>query len=288
MTTYASELDHRWCEDVHRRYGTTYYFATRMFPKALRRRVHAVYAFVRVPDEWVDNPTGLSKVEVAERLQDWRRQLVAGTQQSECPEHPAMRAFCDVVRETAMPLEEPSRFIEAMEMDLTVNRYPTYADLQRYMAGSAAAVGLMMCHVVGGPMDSHSLRAARTLGEAMQMTNFIRDVAEDARRGRIYLPLEDLDRFGVKEDDIFEGRFTPEVRALVRFEIERTRELYRASDPGIRTLQGSTRRAVSLARSLYSRILDRVEDQDCNVFVGRARTTPIEKGLVALRVLVFP
>jgi 15-cis-phytoene synthase len=137
------------------------------------------------------------------------------------------------------------------------------------------------------PADPRTDAAAMALGEAMQMTNFLRDVAEDWQRGRIYLPVEDMEMFGVREVDIAAGEATDGFRALVRFEIERTRALYAAADPGIPLLPPRARKAVTLARVLYSRILDRIEAQDCDVFRGRARTSRIEKAVALARVGLF-
>jgi phytoene synthase len=280
-TQYASRDDYAVCRSLHRRFGTTYYFASRRFPRVIRDRVDAVYGFVRVADEWVDNPGSLTKTEQAELLGDWRRQLwqgVAGV----CPTDAVMRAFCDVVVSTKMPLEEPMLFLDAMEMDLNVNRYETYADLQGYMRGSAAAVGVMMCHVLGADMRGELLEQAKALGDAMQLTNFLRDIAEDRERGRVYVPQEDLRCFNVCLDELHEA--TDPFIKLMQFEIKRARNLYSFADQGIANLPRSAQPAVKLARILYSRILDRIEEQGYDVFSCRARTSTPEKLGVAVRV----
>lgn len=285
--SFASDVDYEYCRLLHRRHGTTYYLATRRFPPALRRRVHAIYGFVREADEWVDHPRGETPEVIRARLAGWREQLrraYAGA----CPDHPALRAFADVARETGLPLAEPLCFLDAMESDLTVTRYPTYADLEAYMRGSAAAVGVMMCYATGAPTDSDTLAAARRLGEAMQLTNFLRDVGEDHARGRIYLPQEDMARFGVSEADLAAGRATPEFRALMAFEIARARRLYQESDAGAARLPRAARPPVLVARVLYARILDAIERQHGDVFVRRARTSRAEKAWVAAVALVAP
>jgi phytoene synthase len=284
---FASKADYEECRRLHRQFGTTYYFATQRFPKAVRNRVHAVYGFVRVPDEWVDNPGSRSLEERSNLLRDYRNQLLRGLD-GVMPAHPVLRAFVDVCHECRIPVEEPLLFLDAMKADLTVTRYPTYEDLRSYMRGSASTVGVMMCYVVRGPKDPEGLRAARVMGEAMQLTNFLRDVKEDAERGRIYIPLEDLELFGVHEDDILNSRFTPKVARLIQYEIERARALYAEADPDISRLSQDAKQAVLLARVLYSRILDRIEAQGCNVFAKRARTSRWEKLKVALQVLTNP
>jgi len=282
-SSFAQASDYAICQRLHRKHGTTYYFATRRFPAESRRRTHAVYAFVRVPDEWVDNPNGTSFQQREKLLSGWRSQLIRGLD-GVPPDHPVMRAFCDVVRETGMPLEEPLLFLDAMNQDLFVDRYETYDDLRRYMRGSAAAVGMMMCCVIGAPGSTRVHRAAKALGEAMQLTNFLRDVGEDSRRGRIYLPAEDLASFGVLESDLLKGRVTPEFENLMRFEIARNRALYEEADAGIPLLPSEAQRAIRLARILYSKILDKIEERDFDVFTGRAHTTKLEKLSAAVRV----
>lgn len=278
---FAGRAEHAECRRLHKRYGTTYYFATRTFPAPLRRRVHALYGFVRVPDEWVDNggdaPPGLMR----RRLHDFRSQLIRGVDGVR-PEHPVLRAFVDVMRETRMPLDEPLLFLDAMEADLDVARYADYPALVGYMRGSAAAVGLMMLDVTESRADEPTREAAIALGEAMQLTNFLRDVGEDRRcRERVYMPQDELARFGLSNAVLADERVTPEWSAFSEFQIARARALYARADEGLPALPSHVRRPVTLARVLYSRILDRIEERGHDVFTGRARTSTPEK----LRVL---
>ena len=277
---WASTADHDLCRRLHRQHGTTYYFATSRFPAPARRRVHALYGFVRVPDEWVDNPQD----DPAPRLAAYRDDLLCAFEGGRS-EHPALRAFGDVARECGMAREEPLCFLDAMAMDLTVARYPTYAHLETYMRGSAAAVGMMMCDALGAGDDATMRAAARALGNAMQLTNFLRDVREDAARGRVYLPQDELAAFGVGEDEIIAGRMSERFRKLSEFQVARARALYAQADAGIPMLPAEARKAVRLARVLYARILDRIEERDHDVFGGRARTSKVEKLAVAARVL---
>lgn len=203
-----------------------------------------------------------------------------------CPTHPVLRAFVDVMHEASIPIEEPLIFLEAMEMDLTVRRYETYEALQHYMRGSASAVGVMMSYVLGAGQNQTALEAAMKLGEAMQLTNFLRDVGEDLDRDRIYLPLEDLDRFRVTEDEVLNGVRSDRFIALMKFEIDRARKLYAEAEPGILLLPKEARKAVKLGLVLYSRILDRIERRGYDVFGGRARTSTTEKAVVAAQVVL--
>ena len=284
-TRFALPGDIEECRRLHKLHGTTYYYATQRFKPEIRRQVHALYGFVRVPDEWVDNPGDMSVQERQRKLAQYRSEMMRGYD-GVCPTHPVLRAFVDVMHESAIPIEEPLIFLEAMEMDLTVRRYETYEALQRYMRGSASAVGVMMCHVLGSGQNQTALDAAMKLGEAMQLTNFLRDVGEDLDRDRIYLPLEDLDRFRVTEDEVMNGVMSDRFVALMKFEIERARQLYAESEPGILLLPKEARKAVKLGLVLYSRILDRIERRNYDVFGGRARTSTTEKAVVAAQVVL--
>lgn len=278
---YATPEDYAVCRELHKKFGTTYYFASRRFPTEMRDRVDALYGFVRVPDEWVDNPDAAEDV-IAHRLRDYREQMRASLA-GECPKHPALRAFGDLLVQGVVPIEEAELFLDAMEMDLEQTRYATYADLEGYMRGSAAAVGVMMARICGAD-DSDEVRdAAVALGNAMQMTNFLRDVGEDWQRGRLYLPLEDMGRFGVSLDDIERGTVTEAFVDLMQFEIMRTRLLYAEAERGIPLLPSATRSAVAIAAELYGAILDKIEENGYDVFTKRARTTTKEKLRAAAR-----
>lgn len=284
-TPYATAADIEVCRKIHREFGTTYYYATLRFPANIQRRVHSIYAFVRVPDEWVDNPGSLTVEERRELLHDWRNQMVRGLA-GERPDHPAMRAFCDTVIECRIPVEEAHLFLDAMEQDLDETQYETFEDLRGYMRGSASAVGVMMCYGMCARTDYDTIARAKALGEAMQLTNFLRDIGEDLRRGRVYLPQEDMRRFGVTRKDLERGVVSEPFRSLIQFEIERARDLYRTSDFGIYKLPKRMRKAVLMSRILYSEILTCIEKQGYDVFSRRARTNRWQKLACALRVLV--
>jgi phytoene synthase len=278
----AAAYEH--CRRVNRHYGTTYYFSARFFPASLRPAIHALYAWVRYPDEWVDNPNGMPPDEQRDRLRQWR-DATADAVKTGTSGHPVLAAWADAARRHEVPAQYMRDFIDAMEMDLTVMRYETFADLQKYTWGSASVVGLMMCHLIGAT-DPRAFPHAASLGLAMQLTNFLRDVGEDWReRRRIYLPLEDLRRFGVAEGEIAAGLLTGRFRDLVRYEADRTRAIYAHADAGMHYLPAEARLPVRLARVLYARILDKIEDNDCDVFTRRARVPTAEKVLALAHML---
>jgi phytoene synthase len=281
----ATEADYLTCRRLHRQYGTTYYFASRWFPARRRRHVDALYGFVRVADEWVDNPGAATVEETRSQLAEYRAQFLCGLKGTP-PEYEVLRAFCDTVIECNIPIEEPLLFLDAMEQDLTVCRYESFNDLLLYTRGSAAAVGIMMCSVLGAPQTAEVLNAAKSLGDAMQLTNFLRDIGEDAQRGRIYVPQEDLARYGLKEADILEGKVSDRFVQFMQFQIERTRAMYRLADHGIPLLPARVRPAIKIARTLYAKILDKIEQRQYDVFSGRARTSTPEKLQAAALILV--
>lgn len=282
-THFASPADFAQCRKLHKEYGTTYYLSSRIFPEPLRSRTDAIYGFVRTADEFVDNPNGQSKDWMRATIDRFRAELQNGVL-GRRPESAAMRAFVDVLTASNIPIEEPMMFLDAMAQDIDVDRYPTMDDLNQYMRGSAASVGMMMAHASETPMTRGIRNQAIVLANAMQMTNFLRDIQEDAQRGRIYLPLTDLEKFEVPEGDILNSQFTPRVKNLIEFEIERTRQMYLEGEKGIPELPKTAQKAVLTARILYSRILDRIEMQGCNVFAQRARTSKAEKLWIAAKI----
>ncbi|ACV78868.1 phytoene/squalene synthase family protein [Nakamurella multipartita] len=277
---------YRRCAEITRRNGTTYYWGVQLLPRERRRHVHAVYALCRLADDIVDDQAataGRSAAEIGSQLADFaadfRRAVTDGSAD------PVLAAVGHTVRTVGIAPECFDRFYGAMAMDLTTTRYETWDDLLGYMEGSAAVIGEMMLPMLQ-PLGPEAFAPARALGFAFQYTNFLRDVAEDLDRGRIYLPQDQLRRFGVKPVDLGRRRVTPQWRAFLAHEIDRARELYRAADRGLPFLPPRSARCVGTARVLYSRILDRIEAADYDVFRTRARVPTWRKAGTAARILV--
>ncbi|GAA4083285.1 phytoene/squalene synthase family protein [Nonomuraea soli] len=258
------------CRRLHAGYGRSYYLATLLLPAWKRRHVHALYGFARYADEIVDSFTATGDRSQALRAlaDDTARALVGGP-----VDDPVLPAFAHTVRSFGIDHADISAFLTAMTADLTVTRYATYDDLLGYMEGSAAVIGTMMLPVLEAePGAEIAARApARQLGLAFQLTNFVRDVAEDLDRGRIYLPQEDLTAFGVSEEDLRQPRSGQAVRELVAFEISRAREHYAAALAGIDLLVPSSRPCIRAAYELYGDILAVIEQSGHEVLAGRAR-----------------
>lgn len=282
--TLPSSADFATCRSLQKKHGTSYALATKFFPKEKRLATEALYAFFRVPDDLVDvahaNDHHAAK-QALDRFQDnWRNAIDSGTS-----EDPILRCTAWAFRRFAIPMEYGEAFLEAMKQDTEVERYESYEDLRQYMYGSAVVVGLMMTYVIGFS-DKRALIHAAALGEAMQLTNFLRDVGEDWRdRGRIYVPLEDLRMFGVSEAMIASSQNTSEFKALMKFEIERADALYAQAEAGISLLSKDGRFAVRAASRLYQGILREIEKNNFQVFTQRARTSKFKKARLLLNAL---
>jgi phytoene synthase len=269
------------CRRAQRAHSRTYYFSTRLFPPEVRPHVHALYAFMRYADEIVDNPGTTSLGEQLLALEAFEEETLTAVACERVP-NPVLRAYANTVRVRGIDPEDIAAFMQSMKMDTCVFRYPTYEDLAVYTYGSAAVVGLMMCRVVG-VADKRADAHAEALGTAMQLTNFLRDIGEDWLRGRVYLPLEDLERFGYAEEDLGKSIVDERFVELMRFEIGRTRRLYALADEGIVYIPRGRRYPVVVARELYAAILDRIEAQAYDVFSRRAETSQPGKLKVAAR-----
>jgi phytoene synthase len=281
ITDPALRADYEHCRRLNAAHGRTYYLATRLLPPAKRPHVHALYGFARYVDELVDDP-GADRGALVPWTDRFLDDLKADS--GDGPD-PVARAVVHTIRTWRLPVEHFEAFISSMRMDLTVTGYPTYLDLERYMYGSAAVIGLLMVPILE-PVDDDAYPPARALGEAFQLTNFIRDVGEDLRRGRVYLPEEDLARFGVTRADLARPEPTGAVRALLAFEIDRARTLYRHAQPGIGLLHPSSRDCVATALRLYAGILAEIERRDYDVLTNRVTVPMRTRVRVAVPALV--
>jgi phytoene synthase len=246
-------------------------------PLPKRRAVWAVYAFCRTADDFVDRDAA-----PAERLgaiDAWEGDLHAAY--AGRATNPIFVAFADAVARYDVPLQAALDLLRGARMDVSVSRYATYDDLRDYCYLVASTVGVLVTPILGA-LDDGALRDAIALGDAMQMTNILRDVGEDARMNRIYLPADEMARFGYTEADLFAGSVNERFVALMRFQIERARQLYRDAEPGILRLQPESRYAVRLALRLYRGILGAIEANGYDVFSKRAYVPLRSKILTAL------
>ena len=260
---------------IHKKHGKSYYLATQFFPKHIREATYTLYAFFRIPDDIVDIQVSTdeeAKKALTNWKHDWHAAYTSGV--SSDPFFLDVRSVCHTYH---IPYHYTTDFLDAMIQDTEKKRYASYKELEQYMYGSAAVVGCMMTHVVGYTNDQ-AFHYAQTLGYAMQMTNFLRDISDDyIQRGRIYLPQDELAQYGLSEEDIKEKRLSPQWKAFMTFQIQRCRDLYAEADKGIPLLHEQGRTAVTIARILYVAILDKIEEADYNIFSKRVKTSFIEK-----------
>ncbi|MEP6538248.1 MAG: phytoene/squalene synthase family protein [Bryobacteraceae bacterium] len=261
----------------------SFYFATRWFPPDLARAAHAVYWFCRYTDDLVDECCSVEQGR--EDLEQWAALLNAALA-GEPPTHPVLRVFMDTARRYSIPDEYPLDLIEGMRMDLDGVRYASFADLRQFCYRVASVVGLMMAHVIG--FREPALPYAIDLGIAMQLTNILRDVGEDLERGRIYLPADEMERFGYSERDLRLRVRNDSFRALMQFQAGRARTYYAQAEPGIALLEARGRFAVKVASDVYRQILSRIEASDYDVFHHRAVVSPARKYWITARSMAVP
>jgi phytoene synthase len=267
---------------IHRRTGPTFYLATRLLPERVREPTYALYGFFRIADEVVDG--GGPAAPAAQRgTLDRLRAAALG----ETPaEDPAVGAFAEVRATHDIPAADVDRFVDAMQTDVDTERYETYADLESYMAGSAAAVGHMMTALMAPTSPERARPHAASLGEAFQLTNFVRDVAEDYHDlGRVYLPQETLRRYGVDEVALGEPTASEGVRNVVKHELRRAESLYRHGVAGIQHLPRDCQLPVLLASVLYAEHHRYVRSQDFDVLTSEPALTRRRKLWVLARTL---
>jgi phytoene synthase len=267
------------CRTLNRRYGTTYYWSTKALPRVKRHHVWALYAFCRYADDLVDDLGSAAPTDVrAKALAGFGERFFADLETGDSDDD-VLKAVVHTVAAFRIDPDCFRRFLRSMTMDLTVASYETWEDLLVYMDGSAAVIGEMMLPILE-PTSPVATRHAQDLGNAFQLTNFLRDVDEDLDRGRVYVPQEDLRRFGA---DPWLRRATPEWVALMGFEIARCRDLYRSADIGLALLPPSSDKGIRAARILYAQILERIESQGCDVFSRRARVPTWRKAVTVGR-----
>jgi phytoene synthase len=258
------------CDALTAEHSKSFYLASGLLPGAMRPAVRALYAFCRTVDDIVDRSGDPDR---EGKLDYWRGVVRGGS-------FPASdlvaAAWADTLTRFEIPRLYALQLIDGVARDLTQTRYRTFDELAQYCYGVASTVGLMSMYIVGF-QSSDAVPYAIRLGVALQLTNVLRDVAEDYRNGRVYLPQEELAHFGLGEDDLVSGHLSPRWIAFMRFQIERARSLYAESWPGVGLLAREGRLAIGAASTFYSRILDDIEQHGYDVFSRRAHLGAWEK-----------
>ena len=270
---------------------TSFYYSFLVLPPAKRRAIIAVWDFCRAVDdavdevvpeaEWQGGLTADARARAASQLAMWRGELAAAYDGE--PRTPQGRALTPFIRAFRLPRDRFEELIDGVEMDLTHSRYETFDALVEYCRRVASAVGLI-CVEIFGYQDPSAREYAGNLGLALQLTNVVRDVAADARRGRVYLPAEDLARFAVTEDDLRRGVVTSPVATLLRFECDRAREYYRRAAVSRPRVDARSLVAAEIMGAIYFEILRRIERSGYDVFSRRIRVPRPYRAMLALRI----
>lgn len=273
------------CKRLNASHGKTYYLATLLLPPAKRPHVHALYGFARYADEIVDDlASTLTQQQKTQELNRWSDQVISDIESGQSSDLIAA-ALVDTINRFDIPISYFQAFLNSMKMDLTITEYQTYNELSEYIYGSAAVIGLQMVAVLGTNKTSDLVQAnisAQKLGIAFQLANFIRDVGEDLDRGRVYLPLQELQSHGVTKQMLQKRVVTPQIRNALKEQIQRVRQLQSESKDGINLLSVGSRACIFAASELYCGIVDEVEKIDYQIFSKRAKTSSWRRIKVAL------
>jgi phytoene synthase len=269
-----------WCERLARRQAGNFYHAFRLLPAPPRRAMCALYAFLRVADDLTDGPEEVAEKSLA--LTGWRRQLDAALAGDY--HHPLHPAFHHTVEHYGIPRRYLEDVLDGVGMDLDTNHYDTFADLYCYCYRVASAVGLACIHIWGF-RDERAMSYAESAGIALQLTNILRDLGEDAARGRVYLPREDLERFGYRVEDLEQGRLDEHFRHLMRFQVERARRYYESAEPLAKLLDPAGRAVFLVMLRTYRGLLEAIVQRNYDVFSSRVRLSRLRKLWLAAQVL---
>ena len=256
-------------------YSKSFYFSARMLPSEQRWATYALYGFCRYCDNLIDTPRQRTKSELLKEIQFVAEELRIAYDTGES-EHPVIRAFILVAKSYGIPIAYPLDLLKGVAMDIQRTRYKTFDDLSLFCYRAAAVVGLMMTHVLGYK-DDRAFDYAKQLGIAMQLTNILRDIKEDKEMGRIYLPQIEWVQFGVSERDILEEKMTPQLKSLIKYQVERADRYYAEAIPGISLLKTESQYAIYSAAKIYRGILRKIEAHDYNPFLGRVFVPSIQK-----------
>ena len=263
---------------ITRNSNTSFYYSFTLLPRHKREAIHAVYAFCRYTDDIVDEVPDQQRSVVL--LRRWRIELGRALHGSST--YPLLNQLSAVARRFNIPVRHFYELIQGMEMDLTTKRYQTFEDLRQYCYLVASSVGLM-CREIFGYRTESTRDYAINLGIALQLTNILRDVRDDARKGRIYLPLEDLHRFGVPEEDILLERYTPRFVELMRFECDRASRYFDIAREALKDEDKHYFFAARVMWSIYAHILQKIKRSQYRVFERRIGIPTYLKVLITIR-----
>lgn len=278
------EKAYKYCEKVTRLHAKSFYFAAKFLPAEKQKAVYPIYAFCRHIDDEIDEAGIAEQKESIVAVERWQTKLndvYAGKpfeseNYADEKQNLVLTAWRDLLGKYKIPRDLPLELMRGVLQDTNVKRYETFDELYGYCYRVASTVGLMSSEILGYS-EKIALEYAEAMGIAMQLTNILRDVKEDAAMNRIYLPQEDLRRFGVSEKQIFAGKANDNFIKMMKFQVGRARDYYAQGERGIGLLEKDSRFTVLLASRIYSKILDEIEKQNYNVFNRRAHTSKRQK-----------
>lgn len=280
---------HEYCRRITKRASQTFYWGSLFLPLPKRRAIWTIYALCRIVDDIVDQACGEAErghlcgaLHPQRALDYWRGSLERIYQRGGTDEGPVHIAWYDMLASYPVPLKPVFELFDGVEMDLTIRRYRNFDELFVYCYRVAGTVGLLTSSIFGY-QNAATLTHAVDLGIALQLTNILRDIGEDARRNRIYLPLEEMMQFGYSEADLLANTVNEAFRELIHYQMRRACDYYQRALPGIALLDADCRPAVRLSASLYQGILDRIHLNNYNVFTRRASVPLQTKIATALR-----
>ncbi|MGD0058364.1 MAG: presqualene diphosphate synthase HpnD [Verrucomicrobiia bacterium] len=273
MMSVGLQESYALCGRIARQTGKNFYYSFLVMPREKRAAMCAVYAFMRRSDDIADGAA--NPVVALDGLHRWREEVDAALNNCDASE-PILPALADTVRRYRIPQRHFHDLLDGTEMDQSTTRYATFDELYKYCYRVASAVGLVVLPIFGYKHEG-ALVPAEACGIAFQLTNILRDVKEDAEMGRIYLPQEDLQRFGVSEDDILNARSTPQFLEMMKFEATRAREFYNKARPLVDMIDADSRGTLAVMIAIYGGILRKIEDNKCAVFRERIRLSTAEK-----------
>jgi phytoene synthase len=271
----------QYCQEKAAQSGSSFYYSFLFLPPPRRRAITALYAFCREVDDVVDESS--DSTVAAQTLTWWRSELVRLDEKA--PTHPVTQALLPHMADYGLSTARLNEIIDGMQMDLEQTRYLDYAGLERYCYHVAGVVGLLAAGIFG-MTDPLTLDYAKQLGIAFQLTNIIRDVGEDARIGRIYLPANELQRFGVSAADLMNARYSPGFTELMRFQAARARAGYAAAYAVLPAADRNAQRPGLIMAAIYSTLLDEIEREEFRVLHQRISLTPLRKLWIAWRTWV--
>ncbi len=278
-------VDFRFAAQSIKKGSKTFYFASRFMSRERRNAFYAIYAFCRHTDNLVDDHEGKPELQTL-LIKDWKKRFLEGYDSGQSND-PILNPLIYIMKKYNIPKTYPLELIKGVGMDIYKKEYGTFSELKRYCFRVASVVGLMLMYVMGISDLKKAKKYAVKLGIAMQLTNILRDVGEDARMGRVYFPKDELAKFGLNVKDILSLNKTASVIKFLKFQVARAKKYYGAAIKGLMMIHKEVRLVIALAFTLYREILNVIEENEYEVFGKRAYVNTFRKVMLYLKLMIF-